>query len=247
MPIKTPFKSLLMAPSFLFLVPFFFISLHFDGIIACLFQKKLLFGKKFVKVETKQQFGRHTIMWQEKNHDFIARLKSGDKQAFEQLFREYKNMVYTIVNRMVFNKGRVDDLAADIFLKIYQNIQRFDERSKLSTWMYRIAYNHCLDYIKAAKRDPLESSEPVDTMYGLSSKEMGADTMVLKKEQEGVLHKIMATMPEKYRMVLNFYYFEEISYNEMSEIMGIPVGTVKTYLFRAKEYLKEKMKKMGVL
>ncbi|MCK4352351.1 sigma-70 family RNA polymerase sigma factor [candidate division WOR-3 bacterium] len=186
-------------------------------------------------------------MWSKKNHDFITRLKNGDKRAFEELFKGYKNMIYTIVNRMVFNKERVNDLTADIFLKIYQNIQHFDERSKFSTWMYRITYNHCLDYIRAAKRDPLESYEPIDTMYNLSSKKMGVDTMVLKKEREGVLHKIVDTMPEKYRMVLNFYYFEDISYNEISEIMGIPIGTVKTYLFRAKEDLREKMKKLGVL
>ncbi|MCK4255253.1 helix-turn-helix domain-containing protein, partial [candidate division WOR-3 bacterium] len=73
-------------------------------------------------------------MNKDRNKDFIRQLKVGDKSAFEKLFTEYKNMIYTIVNRMVYNKNKVDDLVADIFVKIYQNIRRFDERSKLSTW-----------------------------------------------------------------------------------------------------------------
>ncbi|PIP13381.1 MAG: hypothetical protein COX49_02255 [bacterium (Candidatus Stahlbacteria) CG23_combo_of_CG06-09_8_20_14_all_40_9] len=179
--------------------------------------------------------------------DFVIRLKSGDKRAFEKLLTEYKNMIYTIVNRMVYNKNKVDDLLADIFVKVYQNIQRFDERSKLSTWMYRIAYNHCLDHIRKAKRDSLEAYEPLDSMFDLSSNGLDAEKMVLKEEREQVLYALVDSMPERYRMVLNFYYFEGISYNDISEIMGIPMGTVKTYLFRAKACLRGKMKKMEVL
>jgi len=179
--------------------------------------------------------------------DFVTRLKSGDKRAFEKLFTDYKNMIYTIVNRMVYNKNKIDDLVSDIFVKIYQNIHRFEERAKLSTWMYRIAYNHCLDYIRKTKMDPLEAYEPLDSMFDLSNNALDAEKMVLKGEREQFLYALVDSMPERYRMVLNFYYFEGISYNDISEIMGIPIGTVKTYLFRAKVYLREKMEKLGVL
>lgn len=205
----------------------------------------LTFVKKFVILETKGEFVRLIIMNKDIDKDFVIRLKSGDKRAFEKLFTDYKNMIYTIVNRMVYNKNKVDDLVADIFVKVYQNIQRFDERSKLSTWMYRVAYNHCLDHIRKAKRDPLESYEPLDSKFDLSSNSLDPEKTVLKGEREQVLYALVDSMPERYRMVLNFYYFEGISYNDISEIMGIPIGTVKTYLFRAKEYLREKMKKMG--
>ncbi len=207
----------------------------------------LTFVKKFVILETKVEFARLIIMNKDGDKNFLRRLKSGDKRAFERLFTEYKNMIYTIVKRMVYNKNEADDLVADIFIKIYQSIHRFEEKAKLSTWMYRIAYNHCLDHIRKAKRDPLESYEPLDSKFDLSSNGLDAEKMVLKEERERVLYAMVDSMPERYRMVLNFYYFEGISYNDISEIMGIPMGTVKTYLFRAKAHLREKMKKMGVL
>jgi RNA polymerase sigma-70 factor (ECF subfamily) len=87
----------------------------------------------------------------------------------------------------------------------------------------------------------------LDSIFDLSSNGLDAEKMVLKEEREQVLYALVDSMPERYRMVLNFYYFEGISYNDISEIMGIPMGTVKTYLFRAKVYLREKMKKSGVL
>ena len=213
----------------------------------CFKKFSLTFIKKFVILETKGEFVRLITMNKDIDKDFIGRLKSGDKRAFEKLFIEYKNMLYTIVNRMVYNKNKIDDLVSDIFVKIYKNIYQFDGRSKLSTWMYRIAYNHCLDHIRKAKSDPLESYEPLDSMFNLSSNGPDAEKMVLKEERARVLYALVDSMPERYRMALNFYYFEGISYNDIGEIMGIPMGTVKTYLFRAKVYLREKMKKSGVL
>ncbi|MEA3432308.1 MAG: sigma-70 family RNA polymerase sigma factor [candidate division WOR-3 bacterium] len=126
-------------------------------------------------------------MNKDRDKDFLKRLKSGDKLAFEKLFTEYKNMIYTIVKRMVYNKNEVDDLVADIFIKIYQSIHRFEERAKLSTWMYRIAYNHCLDHIRKANRDPLESYEPLDSMFDLSSNGLDAEKMVLKEERANLV------------------------------------------------------------
>lgn len=207
----------------------------------------MTFVKKFVILETYGVFACLIIMNKEKDKDFIIRLKTDDKLAFEQLFTDYKDMIYTIVNRMVYNKNKVEDLVADIFVKVYKNIRRFDERSKLSTWIYKIAYNHCLDYIRKTKRDPLKSYEPLDSKFYLSSNVFNAEKTMLKEEREQVLYALVDSMPERYRMVLNFHYFEGISYRDISEIMGIPMGTVKTYLFRAKVYLREKMKKSGVL
>ena len=177
--------------------------------------------------------------------DFIKKLKNGDKEAFEKLFIEYKNMLYTIVNRMIYNKDKVVDITSDILLKVYKNIHQFDERSKLSTWIYRIAYNHCIDYITKLKTDPLSSYESLDDVFALSSDTPNPEEEVLMGEKEKVLYTLVDSLPEEYRMVVNFYYFEEVSYKDISEIMGIPIGTVKTYLFRAKVYLKEKMKELG--
>lgn len=181
--------------------------------------------------------------------NFVKKLKSGDKKAFEELFIEYKNMVYTIVDRMIYNKDKVEDITADIFLKIYKNIYQFDERSKLSTWMYRIAYNHCLDYISKLKKDPLASYKPLDNIGGrLPDVEQSTpEELVLKGEKEKALYAIVDSLPEKYRMVVNFYYFEGTSYKDISEIMGVPIGTVKTYLFRAKLWLKKKLEQMEIL
>lgn len=181
--------------------------------------------------------------------NFIKQLKNGDKGAVEILFMEYKNMIYTIVNRMIYNKDKVEDITSEIFLKIYKNISLFDERSKLSTWMYRIAYNHCIDYIKKLKKDPLESYEPLDDIAERlpDIKQSSLEELALKGEKEKALYAIIDSLPEKYRMVINFYYFKETSYEDISEIIGVPIGTVKTYLFRAKAYLKKKIVEMGVL
>ncbi len=177
--------------------------------------------------------------------ELVEKLKSGDKRAFETLFIEYKDIVYTIVCRMIYNKNQIEDITSDILLKIYKNIRQFDERAKLSTWIYRVAYNHCVDYITKLKRNPLEAYKPLDAMFSLSSSSPNPEEASLKSEKDKVLYALVDSMPERYRMVINFYYLEETSYKDISEIMGIPIGTVKTYLFRAKVYLKKKMQEMG--
>ena len=172
--------------------------------------------------------------------DLLEKIKSGDTAAFGDFIDIYKRLVSHIVYRMIPRLGDREDLCQDIFIKVYQNIEGFLFKSKVSTWVGRIAYNTCLNYLEKKKMvlyDDISSEH--QTLDSFSSKNIRPDEYVEKGDISKHLDEQLAQLPVLFRTVLTLYHLDGMSYAEISDIMGKPEGTVKSYLFRGRKYLKD--------
>ena len=172
--------------------------------------------------------------------ELVARVKDGNTNAFRFLVDKYKNLVWHIVSRMV-DRRDAEDLSQEIFLRVYRDIGRFRGDSKLSTWIGSIAYHGCIDHIrKRYHRQELMMEEYTPSMLAevdIPQKVVNYDRMVLKQ----LVHRIIEAMPLQYRTVVTLFYLEGFCYQEITEITGMPEGTVKSYLNRGRQIIQDKM------
>ncbi len=168
--------------------------------------------------------------------ELVDRCRTGDESAFGELVDRYKNLVYAMVYRMVPDRSQVDDLAQEVFLKVHRGLPYFRGDARLSTWIYRIVSNVC-----AQARG---SGRAVDRLSVRQSSaelpERGAfDPSFADLELRDRLTKAVDQLPENYRLLIAAHYLEGVQYDALAETLGIPIGTVKTHLHRAKRRLRE--------
>jgi RNA polymerase sigma factor (sigma-70 family) len=172
----------------------------------------------------------------------------GDRHAFKLVIKNTEGLVSIIVFKMIPHSGDRKDIAQDIYLKAFHHLCEFKFQSKLSTWIAQIAYRTCLHYLKKKKLilpgDPGDDNENILEQYSNKlSKETGNDTerFVYKKELAAILQEEMEQLPPVYKTLLTLFHYEELTYEEIARITGLPEGTLKSYLFRARRTLKEKL------
>lgn len=169
----------------------------------------------------------------------INKILKGDLQSFKTLVERYENLVFCVIRRLLNKTEDVEDIAQEVFIKVHQNLVRFNFQAKLSTWIAQIAYNTALNHLKKLNRESLSFyTKPVKDIY-LSTEDL--DQMLVKSDVAAYLDKLIAQLPEQYRIVITLYHLKEFSYEEIETITGMPGGTVKSYLFRARKMLKEKL------
>jgi RNA polymerase sigma factor (sigma-70 family) len=173
----------------------------------------------------------------------IEQLKNAQtkEKAFRELISLYKERLYWHIRKIVISHDDTDDVLQNTFIKIYKNIGKFNQESKLYSWMYRIATNEALTFInKRAKERNLDISE----MQGQLASNLSSDVYFSGDEIQQILQKAIATLPQKQRLVFNMKYFDEIKYDEMSEILETSVGALKASYFHAvkkiENYIKNK-------
>ena len=162
--------------------------------------------------------------------ELIERCRAGDDSAFGELVDRYKNLVYAMVYRMMPDRSQVDDLAQEVFLKVHRGLPYFRGDARLSTWIYRIVSNVCVQARASGRRLPTRV-EPVDAG--------AADASFADFELKDRLDKAMDQLPENYRLLIAAHYLQGVQYEALAEALDIPVGTVKTHLYRAKRRLRE--------
>jgi RNA polymerase sigma-70 factor (ECF subfamily) len=160
----------------------------------------------------------------------IERCRTGDDIAFGELVERYKNLVYGMVWRLGPDRSRTDDLAQEVFLKIYRGLPYFRGEARLSTWIFRIVSNVC-----AQER----SQSPAKTETVLAREPGRQDSAFAEFELRDRLDKAIAQLPENYRLLVAAHYLEGVQYEALAEALDIPLGTVKTHLYRAKRLLRE--------
>lgn len=177
----------------------------------------------------------------------INQVLKGDHNAFGEIVEIYKDKVFQICFRMLGNRQEAEDLAQEAFVRAYVNIQSFNITMKFSTWLYRIATNLCIDRLRKKKPDYYLDAEVAGT-EGLNMYSQIASDMAKPEEeveslelQETIQVEIMK-LPEKYRSVIVLKYIEELSLKEISEILDLPVGTVKTRIHRGREALRKQLR-----
>jgi RNA polymerase sigma factor (sigma-70 family) len=182
----------------------------------------------------------------------VERVLGGDTNAFGIIVKNTENLVAKIVFDTITNDGDRRDIAQDIYLKAYQKLPSFKFQSKLSTWIAQISYNTCIDYLRKKKlllpENTFEESESGthNDMLDRINTEKGnfdrsADTFIMKKNVAEIVKAGIEKLPLLYKTLISLYHNEELSYEEIGTITGLPEGTVKSYLFRARKELKNRL------
>ncbi len=176
--------------------------------------------------------------------NMVTQVKKGDQEAFEGIVDLFKDKIYRHCYRMVGNGHEAEDLAQETFLRAYRNISKYNSEYKFSTWIFRIATNLCIDRLRKKKPDYYLDAEVPGTdgatMYSqLSSEEPLPEEVVTENEEWNELQSEIMKLPEKYRTAILLKYVEDLSLEEISKIMDIPVPTVKTRIHRGREALKK--------
>jgi RNA polymerase sigma factor (sigma-70 family) len=169
----------------------------------------------------------------------VSRILEGDIRAFELLVKQYERLVFYVVNRLITEKEDKEDVCQEVFIKVHKSLPRFEFQSKLSTWIARIAYLTAINHLKKYKKDKHEHYPDNVENYHFTNDD--PETMLTKKELTAYLDQLIVQLPEQYKTVLTLYHLNEFTCPEIEEITGMPEGTVKSYLFRARKLLKEKI------
>ncbi|MDY0410247.1 RNA polymerase sigma factor SigW [Virgibacillus soli] len=177
----------------------------------------------------------------------IRQVKKGDQAAYEDVVALFQNRIFQHCFRMLGNAHEAEDIAQEAFIRAYVNIHSFDDRRKFSTWLYRIATNLTIDHLRKRKPDyfldaEVKGTDGLDMYSQLAAGDRLPEEEVQDMElQEYILQQI-SSLPPKYRSVIMLRYLEEFSLKEISDIMDIPLGTVKTRLHRGREALRKKLR-----
>lgn len=174
------------------------------------------------------------------DHELIAKINAGNLHAFRLLVSMHERLVQRMVAQIVKDEDDQKDVCQEVFIKVYKNLKHFKQESKLSTWIVQIAYTTSLDFVKKTKRkqdlmNEVESYEHQLAADGSPEKELN------NKEMRTFVQKMVEELPENYRLVVNLFHIDEYSYQEIADITGLPEGTIKSHLFRARKLLKDKL------
>jgi RNA polymerase sigma-70 factor, ECF subfamily len=179
------------------------------------------------------------------DEELIARVLAGDEYAYGTLVERYRDYVYTIAVRIVGGDEDAEDVAQEAFVRAYRALPRFRGDSKFSSWLYRIATNRALTHLKRRKRRAVTvdiDAGPHVEAHALddgSAEERSPEARIRGEEFSRAVREAVAELPEQYRVVVTLFYLEERSYKEVAATLGIPMGTLKTHLHRARALLRE--------
>ena len=171
----------------------------------------------------------------------INQILSGDANAFTQLVNRYKDLVFTLALRMLKNREEAEEVSQDTFVKTYRSLNKFKGDSKFSTWIYKVAYNSCLDRIKKNKKylNDVEINE--FTEHQVKTVNNAFDALV-EEERNQLIQDCLHLLPSDDSFLLTMYYFEEQSLDEIADIVGISANNVKVKLFRSRKKLASILK-----
>lgn len=184
-------------------------------------------------------------------YDFklVELAKEGDQNAFAELMKRYNRSLYHVILKMVRNVDDAEDLTIEAFAKAFKNLERFKQDYTFSTWLFRIATNNCIDFIRKKKNNETFSlnnlyNNTENEEFNLDIADEASDPQedAIRSQKAELMQKLVARLPAKYRKLVTMRYFEERAYQEIAEELEIPIGTVKAQLHRAKELLYDMVK-----
>ncbi len=182
----------------------------------------------------------------EEDYKLIDDIRDGDPRtrdnAYKRLLSKYRNQIYSLILKIVHNSEEVEDLVQESFSKAFNSIANFNKEYAFSTWLYRIATNSSIDYLRKRRLKTFSLDNPIkskDDEYYVeipdSREEPGKNVMQSQRDQ--LVREAIAQLPGKYRVVIEMRHLQELAYEEIAEELGLPLGTVKAHIFRAREML----------
>jgi len=183
------------------------------------------------------------------DQQLVERVKSGEQQAFDLLVRKYQHKVYGLVSRFISDPAAVEDVVQESFIKAYRSLDRFRGDSAFYTWLYRISINTAKNHVVALGRQPVNSESEIGDSehFDINNRLQEVDTpegMALTGEIQDTVLRAIEALPEDLRTAIMLRELEGMSYEEISQAMDCPVGTVRSRLFRARESIDNQLKEL---
>ena len=185
------------------------------------------------------------------NEDLMIKTSKGDEDAFEALALRHQTSVLNLIYRFIGDRTKAQDLAQEVFLRVWQAAENYEPKAKFTTWIYRITVNLCLNELKSARRKRWFSFHRTDEDSEKSIEETFSDgsptaeDLLLAKERSRQISDALHSLPDNQRMALVLKRYDDLSYQEIAQIIGCSVSAVESLLVRAKRNLQEKMKNFG--
>jgi len=183
------------------------------------------------------------------DRELVATAVSGVEGSFEELVRRYQRPISAYVYRMVGNYESALDLTQEIFIKVYSSLRRYREEFKFSTWIYKIAHNSAVDHLRRnSTREQSLVVGPEGDQFDLpvESTRLSPEQESERKERRGEIESVVRTLPANYRELIILRHSQDLSYEEIVEVTGLPLGTVKNRLFRAREMMRQQFIERGI-
>jgi RNA polymerase sigma factor (sigma-70 family) len=177
-----------------------------------------------------------------------AALENGDQKAYAELMERYRDSVYFMLLKMVNNKDDADDLTIEAFGKAFKRLNQYAPTYAFSTWLFKIATNNCIDFIRRKKMvvysidKKFENEDGGEMTVDIKAMDLNPEEHMVKKQKVIMMRGVVEKLKPRYRQLVEMRYFEELSYEEISEKLNLPLGTVKAQLFRAREFLANILK-----
>jgi RNA polymerase sigma-70 factor (ECF subfamily) len=177
----------------------------------------------------------------------IERALEGDQKAYSDIVSRFREQIYHFIFRMVKDKAQAEDLTQETFIKAFRALASFNSNYAFSTWLYKIAANNCIDYFRKKKLATTSIDTPIKAKDGelqrdFPDQDQGPESELISKEQTNQIQTAIDSLPPKYKEAILLRHSQDKSYEEISEELDIPLGTVKVRIFRAREMLKARMK-----
>jgi len=180
----------------------------------------------------------------------IRQALKGKQSAYERLMKKYYGYTRNLIFKMTSNKEDIEDLTQEAFIKAFNSLEKFDSQFAFSTWLYKIATNNCIDYIRKRKLNTYSidkefGTEDNDMKFEIPDSDYLPDRNIQEKEKKKILDEAIAKLPQRYKTVILLRHKEDMEYDEIAKKLRLPIGTVKAHIFRGREllnkYLKDKL------
>jgi len=182
------------------------------------------------------------------DYAIVQRAVAGESKAYAELSKRYRDPIYHKMYSFVRNREDADDLTQEAFAKAFNKLESYTPRFAFSTWLFRIAINNCIDFIRKKKLavysidEKIDKDSDQDFTYNLQSQTLNPEQTIIRQQKVKETRSVLRRLNKKYRLMIELRYFEEKTYEEISRELEIPLGTVKAQLFRAKELLHNMLK-----
>lgn len=197
----------------------------------------------------KEKKGSHLSKKAKIDYELVIRAtKKKDQQAFAELMDKYKDSIYYMLLKMVNNNDDAEDLTIEAFGKAFNRIHQYTPNFAFSTWLFKIATNNCIDFLRKKKKNVMSidnrmpNNDGDDFMFDIKSEGLTPEQLAMNDQKILLMRQYVKKLKPRYEILIEMRYFKEMSYDEISDELDLPLGTVKAQLFRAREFLYNIMK-----
>lgn len=184
--------------------------------------------------------------------EIIKLILNGEKEYFKLIQKKYYSLIYNLIRKIIKDEDDIDDLVQETFIKVYNALPNFQFNFNFSSWIYKIASNNCIDFIRRKKLnfvyiDKNDESDDDEYKFDIKDPSLTPEEQLQKKERSHLLKQAIKKLPKNYQQVIHLRHEEELDYQEIAERLNIPLGTVKIHLFRARKQLLDILKNNNLL